>query len=114
MEQQQRDELVRRKKHLEDESYIVSKKLFKQEYNLALMRGVSILSLVLIILFGTLTIFNPWCLKVVLTAAIIGIIFFICSVFYKKRLMRGRITREELRRQYSSVCRQLDASDANS
>ena len=59
MEQQQRDELVRRKKHLEDESYIVSKKLFKQEYNLALMRGVSILSLVLIILFGTLTIFNP-------------------------------------------------------
>jgi intracellular septation protein A len=112
MNQEERDDLVRSKKHLEDESYKVSKKLFKQEYNLALMRGVCVISLVLIIIFGTLTLFNPWCLKIVITATLIGLIFFVMSVFYKKHLMSGRVLREELRRKYSDVCRRLDAADA--
>ncbi len=101
--------LQKQKEALADRSYQVSRRLFQKEFNLALMKGVAVIGLVIVIIGGTLAFFVPRALAFAITAAIISVLSAVLAHFYNRRLKAAREEREEIRQEYSEVCKKMDA-----
>lgn len=109
--QEEHDKLVYEKKQLEDKSYQISKKLYMKEFNLALMKGVAIIGIVLLILSITLAFFIDVFVQIGVTAAIIIVIFALLAHFYNKKLKNMRDEKDQIRQEYMTCCDKLDAID---
>ncbi|MEE8835677.1 MAG: hypothetical protein SOH80_01660 [Eubacteriales bacterium] len=108
--QQSVSALAAEKERLEQEQQNCASKVYRTEFLSSLMKGVTVLGVVLIILCVTLGIFISNFIWFGITFAIVTVI---CFVIYRRSARRLRLLRErreELRQAYSEVCGRYDAA----